>query len=78
MERTVTRDSDKDFTGDIKAEAIHDEFHQTGPEHRMSPWQCMKENPKVVLCTIYANIGSIMIGYDNLSLAVCLAMPAFQ
>jgi hypothetical protein len=41
-------------------------------------WQCIKENPKIVLWTLYANIGAMMIGYDNLTLAVCLSMPAFQ
>jgi hypothetical protein len=44
----------------------------------ISPWQCIKQNPKIVLITLWANIGSIMVGYDNLSLSVCLAMPAFQ
>ncbi|KAJ4348198.1 uncharacterized protein N0V89_009570 [Didymosphaeria variabile] len=44
----------------------------------LSAWQCIRQNPKVCLWAIWANIGSIMIGYENLALSVCLAMPAFQ
>jgi hypothetical protein len=47
-------------------------------EDEMSAWQCIRRNPKIILCSLYANIGAVMIGYDNLTLAVCLAMPAFQ
>ena len=72
---------------DGKAEIIHHEDTRASetpasvcglPEVQMSAWQCIKENPKIVLCSLYANIGAVMIGYDNLALAVCLAMPAFQ
>lgn len=58
--------------------AVHKEFTQDARDHETTAWQCIKENPKIVMYVLYANIGSIMIGYDNLSLAVCLAMPAFQ
>ncbi|KAK0611311.1 hypothetical protein B0T14DRAFT_594440 [Immersiella caudata] len=44
----------------------------------MNPWQCIARNPKVVLWTLYANVGSTLVGYENLALSVCLAMPAFQ
>jgi hypothetical protein len=47
-------------------------------EDDMTAWQCIRRNPKIILCSLYANIGAVMIGYDNLTLAVCLAMPAFQ
>ncbi|KAH8901361.1 general substrate transporter [Thozetella sp. PMI_491] len=67
-----------DAAEDSKASVLHREQALVQQEQHMSAWECMKQNPKVVLCTLYANIGSIMIGYDNLSLAVCLAMPAFQ
>lgn len=65
-------------TGPLKVQAVHDEYTQQEVQNPQTPWQCMKENPKVMLYTLYANLGSLMIGYDNLSLAVCLAMPAFQ
>lgn len=58
------------------------ESYENVPERNGEPevgtWQCIKENPKVVLWTLYANLGAMMIGYDNLTLAVCLSMPAFQ
>ncbi|KAL3470884.1 general substrate transporter [Aspergillus californicus] len=44
----------------------------------MSPWECASKNPKAVLWTLYANIGSALVGYENLALSVCLALPAFQ
>jgi hypothetical protein len=62
-------------------EHAHPALRQDGPsspEDDESAWQCIKGNPMVVLWTLYANIGAMMIGYDNLTLAVCLSMPAFQ
>jgi hypothetical protein len=66
-------------------ENVHEHAHPAMRQDRTnvsendeSAWQCMKNNPMVVLWTLYANIGAIMIGYDNLTLAVCLSMPAFQ
>ncbi|CAI4213177.1 unnamed protein product [Parascedosporium putredinis] len=44
----------------------------------ISAWQSIKLNPKIVFWSLFANIGSIVVGYENLALAVCLAMPAFQ
>ncbi|KAL2833687.1 hypothetical protein BDW59DRAFT_63814 [Aspergillus cavernicola] len=46
--------------------------------HYMSPWECVLKNPKAVLWTIYVNLGSALVGYENLALSVCLALPAFQ
>lgn len=68
---------------DNKADTVHNEVadarNTEGTEgDKMSAWTCIKQNPKVVLCALYANIGAVMVGYDNLALAVCLAMPAFQ
>ncbi|USP78037.1 MFS general substrate transporter [Curvularia clavata] len=47
-------------------------------EDELSAWQCIRKNPKICLWIAWANIGSIMVGYENLALSVCLAMPAFQ
>ncbi|KAH8659998.1 general substrate transporter [Xylariales sp. PMI_506] len=44
----------------------------------MSPWRCLVLNPKIVLITLLTNVGACYIGYENLVLSVCLAMPAFQ
>ena len=75
------------MAADAKEDVLHQEDARTlggaasvpeNPEDEMSAWQCLKSNPKIVLCALYANIGALMIGYDNLALAVCLSMPAFQ
>lgn len=75
------------MAADAKTEVLHhEETHTLGgaasvpelPEDQMSSWECIRSNPKIVLCALYANIGALMIGYDNLALAVCLSMPAFQ
>lgn len=34
-------------------------------------------NPVIVLCVLYGNIGALMYGFDNISLSLCLDMPAF-
>ncbi|CZR40695.1 uncharacterized protein FPRO_10283 [Fusarium proliferatum ET1] len=47
-------------------------------DRQKSPWQCILENPKIAAWTLYANVGSALVGYENLALSVCLAMPAFQ
>ncbi|KAF5689290.1 maltose permease [Fusarium circinatum] len=47
-------------------------------DRQKSAWQCILENPKIAAWTLYANIGSALVGYENLALSVCLAMPAFQ
>lgn len=57
--------------------ATSDAAHNSN-DNGISAWRCIKENPKIILYTLYANIGALMIGYDNLTLSVCLAMPAFQ
>lgn len=75
----------------VKAEFEHVE---TNPEETMTAWECISRNPKVLLWTLYANstpspflssqhvltppVGSTLVGYENLALSVCLAMPAFQ
>ena len=66
----------KDTTHSLQEVSSNDAAEN--PEDSMSTWQCLKENPKIILWTLYANIGALMIGYDNLTLSVCLAMPSFQ
>ncbi|KAM0322741.1 hypothetical protein ACHAQA_009332 [Verticillium albo-atrum] len=80
-EQDSTRGHGHDENLDIamdKAKVIHAEVSALPAHETMSAWQCMRQNPKVVLWTLYANIGSAMVGYENLALAICLAMPAFQ
>lgn len=63
---------------EAKQKAVHDEVAEVDTTTELTPWRCLKANPKIVLWTLYANIGSTMVGYENLALSVCLAMPAFQ
>lgn len=84
--------SDDVFDG--KNEALRIETASPPAEDYQTAWQCIRANPKIALWTLWANseyifsfvepdsnislVGSVMIGYENLALSVCLAMPAFQ
>ncbi|KAF3351014.1 hypothetical protein VdG2_00521 [Verticillium dahliae VDG2] len=73
------KDYDDNFViGVDKANVSHAEVSVLSAKQRMSPWDCMQQNPEIALLTLYANIGSAMVGYENVALSVCLAMPAFQ
>ncbi|KAI0141517.1 general substrate transporter [Pestalotiopsis sp. NC0098] len=61
-----------------KPNAFHDEDVVEGVDRELSPFQCLRQNPKIVAWSLFANIGSCLVGYENLVLSVCLAMPAFQ
>ncbi|KAK7186469.1 hypothetical protein DPSP01_002103 [Paraphaeosphaeria sporulosa] len=78
----MTTSSDLKGVGDDvfdgKNQALKIEALSQPAEDHQSAWQCIRANPKISLWTLWANIGSIMIGYENLALSVCLAMPAFQ
>ncbi|KXJ85632.1 general substrate transporter [Microdochium bolleyi] len=73
--------------GDAKANAYHNEAVVEEIDREQTPWQCLKQNPKIVLWSLFANrkfnsdpktVGICLVGYENLVLSVCLAMPAFQ
>ncbi|KAF7879840.1 uncharacterized protein EAF02_008010 [Botrytis sinoallii] len=44
----------------------------------LSIWQTIKQNPFIVLCCIYANMGALMYGFDNIALSLCLNVVPFQ
>ncbi|WAO94388.1 Maltose permease [Fusarium falciforme] len=67
----------KDEITAVKPGAVHDE-HVVIEQDSLTTWQCLKANPKIVMWTLWANIGPLMVGYENLAMSVCLAMPAFQ
>ncbi|KAH6950958.1 general substrate transporter [Fusarium avenaceum] len=71
----MARDNDHIVNG--KSVATHDE-HIVIEQDSETTWECLKANPKIVLWTLWANIGPLMVGYENLAMSVCLAMPAFQ
>ncbi|KAH8658208.1 general substrate transporter [Xylariales sp. PMI_506] len=63
-----------------KAGADHFELEAIAilDDHETGPWQCLMRNPKIVLATLVTNVGACLIGYENLILSICLALPAFQ
>ncbi|KAF7900678.1 uncharacterized protein EAF01_007980 [Botrytis porri] len=44
----------------------------------LSIWQTIKDNPSIVLCCIYANMGALTLGFDNIALSLCLNMVPFH
>ncbi|CAF3635296.1 unnamed protein product [Fusarium graminearum] len=71
----------QDLDGDArleKAEVQHAEDAVTMQDHQTTTWECARKNPKALLWALYANLGATLVGYENLALAVCLALPAFQ
>ncbi|KAM0230813.1 hypothetical protein ACHAP5_011257 [Fusarium lateritium] len=65
-------------TGLEKTSVMHFEDAVASRDHQTSTWECAKKNPKAILWALYANLGATLVGYENLALAVCLALPAFQ
>lgn len=69
-------------TQDPKANASHLENVTTLPEESSdrdtSPWQCLIQNPRIILFCLYGNLGALMYGFDNLVLSLALSMPGFE
>jgi hypothetical protein len=80
-----------------KTNAFHNEEVIEAIDHEQTTWQCLAQNPKIILWSLFANrkllrspplldlriniiylVGICLVGYENLVLSVCLAMPAFQ
>ncbi|KAK9416058.1 putative MFS sugar transporter-like protein [Seiridium unicorne] len=40
-------------------------------------WKTVKNNPLILLCCFYANLGAFMYGFDNITLSLCLDMAPF-
>ncbi|OJJ95047.1 hypothetical protein ASPACDRAFT_1860426 [Aspergillus aculeatus ATCC 16872] len=49
--------------------------HNDGPP---STWTALRQNPLIILFCLYANVGALMYGFDNLILSLSLSMPAFE
>jgi hypothetical protein len=43
-----------------------------------SPWKAILANPKIVALCLYANLGALMYGFDNLVLSLALTLPPFS
>ncbi|KAJ5682956.1 hypothetical protein N7462_006121 [Penicillium macrosclerotiorum] len=48
----------------------------TGQE--LTAWQCLAQNPWVILYCLYGNLGALMYGFDNLVLSLALSMSGFD
>ncbi len=46
--------ANEEYSDDMKATAKHDETVAVEAD-QISPWQCMAQNPKIILWTLYAN-----------------------
>lgn len=69
---------------DIKSNSSHLEnvtTHETTPDvpgnQDQTAWQCLRQNPWVILFCLYGNLGAFMYGFDNLVLSLSLSMPGF-
>ncbi|KAG7287482.1 hypothetical protein NEMBOFW57_006994 [Staphylotrichum longicolle] len=65
---------------DAKLDVSHGEFAKTmqvSSEADKGIWQLLKENPRVIIITFFANCGSFLFGYDVLVQGAVTALPAF-
>lgn len=65
---------------DAKLDVSHGEFAETmqvSSEADKGIWQLIKENPRVIIITFFANCGSFLFGYDVLVQGAVTALPAF-
>jgi hypothetical protein len=60
----------------IDAEQAQDST--TADPYGSSPWKAIVANPKIVAVCLYANIGALMYGFDNLVLSLALTLPPFS
>ena len=63
----------EDVTRD-ETNQITEEPADQGP----TAWQCLIQNPCIILFCLYGNLGALMYGFDNLVLSLALSMPAFE
>ena len=63
-----------------KEQVVHTEHIQqlSQGEGDDGAWRCLWKNPKIVIICLFANIGTLMYGFDNLALSICLSMSPFQ
>lgn len=40
-------------------------------------WETIRNHPNIIFCCIFANLGALMYGFDNISLSLCLTMGPF-
>jgi hypothetical protein len=66
-------------TRDTKSNSAHlENIPEESRESATSPWNCLAQNPWVILFCLYGNLGALMYGYDNLVLSLALSMPGFE
>ncbi|KAJ9606139.1 hypothetical protein H2200_009100 [Cladophialophora chaetospira] len=63
-----------------EADTSHVEFgdHAQPDANEVGVVKTLVTNPKIIGLALFANLGAIMYGYDNLALSLCLSMFPFQ
>lgn len=72
--------SHKSYTAHV--ELVRSDTHVDGEtmmvsQPQISTWKAIVGNPKIVALCLFANIGGLMYGFDNMVLSLSLSMPAF-
>ncbi|KAL2823846.1 general substrate transporter [Aspergillus cavernicola] len=62
---------------DVATAKTIEENENPPTEPAMSITKSLIANPKIILLSMFANIGALMYGYDTMSLSLCLSMSAF-
>ena len=72
-------------TRDSKSNSSHvEDVREDGDTTReqtdqdQTAFQCLAQNPWVILFCLYGNLGALMYGFDNLVLSLALSMPGFE
>ncbi|CAK7226328.1 hypothetical protein SBRCBS47491_006192 [Sporothrix bragantina] len=69
----------KDASTAASAVAIpdHADNASSHPVSEMGIFQTIRRHPMILACCLFANVGSFMYGFDNLTLSLCLSMEPF-
>jgi hypothetical protein len=60
-------------------QAVHIEnAAKAEPPQLSSAWKELVANPKIIGLSLFANLGALMYGFDNMALSLCLSMEAFE
>lgn len=43
----------------------------------LSIWETIRDHPIIIVCLVYANLGALIYGFDDVSLSLCLIMSPF-
>ncbi|KAJ5359093.1 uncharacterized protein N7496_011506 [Penicillium cataractarum] len=63
---------------DVAPAKILDRDEDTSAEPPMSITKTLLANPMILSLSMFANVGALMYGYENMSLSLCLSMTSFM